>query len=84
MIERYIVAYTIGQLNISRYYCIFLSVSTALIMADLSPYRLMAVALILLATGTIGFHYIEGMIADDAGGSPWINAFYCSAITLTT
>ena len=53
-------------------------------MADLSPYRLMAVESMLLAMGTIGFHYIEGMIADDAGGSPWINAFYCSAITLTT
>ena len=66
------------------YYCIFLCESTALIMADLSPYRLMAVASMLLAMGTIGFHYIEGMIADDAGGSPWINAFYCSAITLTT
>lgn len=54
-------------------------------MADLlSTYRLLAVASSLVAIGTLGFHSIEGMIAEDAGGTHWINAFYCSAITLTT
>ncbi|KAL7537575.1 hypothetical protein ACHAWF_005820 [Thalassiosira exigua] len=53
-------------------------------MTDLSSHRLLAVATGLLAVGTIGFHCIDGMIAKDAGGTHWINAFYCSAITLTT
>lgn len=53
-------------------------------MAELSTFRLLAVASTLVVIGTIGFHNIEGMIADDAGGNHLVNAFYCSAITLTT
>jgi len=44
----------------------------------------MAVATTLVVVGTLGFHNIEGMIAEDAGGSHLVNSFYCAAITLTT
>mmetsp|Transcript_8271 Transcript_8271/g.13373 ORF Transcript_8271/g.13373 Transcript_8271/m.13373 type:complete len:160 (+) Transcript_8271:47-526(+) len=53
-------------------------------MADLSTSRLLAVATTLIVIGTIGFHSIKGMIDEDAGGNHLVNAFYCSAMTLTT
>ena len=57
--------------------------------------RVALMGLSLLVVGTIGFHSIPGMIVKDADEvtemsryraitSHWINAFYCSAITLTT
>mmetsp|Transcript_27431 Transcript_27431/g.54889 ORF Transcript_27431/g.54889 Transcript_27431/m.54889 type:complete len:207 (+) Transcript_27431:223-843(+) len=53
-------------------------------MSQLSAARIIMVAYTLATIGTLGFHFIDGMIAEDAGGNPWINAFYCSVITLTT
>jgi hypothetical protein len=53
-------------------------------MAELSSSRLLAVAAALLGIGTLGFYHIDGMIVDDAKGDRWVNAFYCSVITLTT
>lgn len=50
----------------------------------LSGPRLLVVASTLVGLGALGFHFIDGMIVEDAGGTPWINAFYCSVITLTT
>lgn len=38
----------------------------------------------LVAVGMAGFYFLPGMISDDATGSKFINAFYCSVITLTT
>jgi len=38
----------------------------------------------LLLLGTLGFYVLPGMIQKDAPGSKLVNAFYCSAITLTT
>ena len=32
----------------------------------------------------IGFYTIPGLISSDAGGTPLVNAFYCSVMTLTT
>ena len=52
--------------------------------ADLSPYRLLVVAVALLVIGTTGFYSIDGMIDKDASGSRLINSFYCATITLTT
>ena len=34
--------------------------------------------------GMVGFYTIPGLIAPDAGGNPFVNAFYCSVMTLTT
>ncbi len=53
-------------------------------MTQLSTTRLMTMASAISTIGTLGFYVINGMIVDDAGGNPWINAFYCSVITLTT
>ena len=51
---------------------------------SLSAARAFAVATALVAVGTAGFIFIDGMIVEDAGGSRLVNAFYCSVITLTT
>jgi hypothetical protein len=50
----------------------------------LSWIRVMALGMCLLGTGTVSFRYLPGLLNDSAPGSPWVNAFYCSAITLTT
>lgn len=50
----------------------------------LSPIRVAAVGSALVLLGTIGFYTIPGLISSDAGGTPLINAFYCSVMTLTT
>lgn len=34
--------------------------------------------------GMIGFYRIPGLIVPDATGNPFVNAFYCSVMTLTT
>lgn len=34
--------------------------------------------------GMVSFYTIPGLIASDAGGNPFVNAFYCSVMTLTT
>ena len=44
----------------------------------------LGLGLVLVAVGAWGFHELDGMVAADAGGDPWINAVYCSVITLTT
>jgi len=46
----------------------------------LSSTRVILVGTILIALGMIGFYEI----AADAGGNPFVNAFYCSVMTLTT
>lgn len=51
---------------------------------ELSPRRLLLLASAVVTVGMLGFHFIEGLISDDAGGLPWVNAFYCAVITLTT
>eukprot|EP00804_Cyclotella_cryptica_P020867 CCRYP_011457-RB/>CCRYP_011457-RB protein AED:0.27 eAED:0.27 QI:51/0/0.5/1/0/0.5/2/0/159 len=53
-------------------------------MAGLSSSRLLTVAATLMGVGTVGFYNIDGMMAHDAKGHRWINAFYCCVITLTT
>mmetsp|Transcript_29207 Transcript_29207/g.42373 ORF Transcript_29207/g.42373 Transcript_29207/m.42373 type:complete len:200 (-) Transcript_29207:415-1014(-) len=53
-------------------------------MVELAGNRLLIIGLSLIAAGTLGFHQIPGMIAEDAGGNHWINAVYCSVMTLTT
>mmetsp|Transcript_13461 Transcript_13461/g.37876 ORF Transcript_13461/g.37876 Transcript_13461/m.37876 type:complete len:87 (-) Transcript_13461:2345-2605(-) len=50
----------------------------------LSSTRVILVGTILIALGMIGFYEIPGLIAADAGGNPFVNAFYCSVMTLTT
>lgn len=50
----------------------------------LSWVRVLALGACLLGTGTVSFRYLPGLLNDSAPGSPWVNAFYCSAITLTT
>jgi hypothetical protein len=52
--------------------------------SKLSITRVVGLGVALVGFGTIGFHEIPGMIADDASGNKWINAVYCSVITLTT
>jgi hypothetical protein len=49
-----------------------------------SPLRVILLGAMILAIGTAGFHFIPGMIADGAQGTPLVNAFYCAAITLMT
>lgn len=51
---------------------------------SLSWVRVLALGASLLGTGTVSFRYLPGLLNDSAPGSPWVNAFYCSAITLTT
>jgi hypothetical protein len=43
-----------------------------------------ALGMALVAVGAAGFHELDGMVAADAGGDPWVNSVYCSVITLTT
>jgi hypothetical protein len=50
----------------------------------LSWIRVLALGACLLGTGTVSFRYLPGLLNESAPGSPWVNAFYCSAITLTT
>jgi hypothetical protein len=50
----------------------------------ISSYRVILLGAALVGVGAIGFHAIPGMISDDATGSRWVNAVYCSVITLTT
>jgi hypothetical protein len=50
----------------------------------LSWVRVLALGAGLLGTGTVCFRYLPGLLNESAPGSPWVNAFYCSAITLTT
>jgi hypothetical protein len=54
----------------------------------LSWVRVLLLGACLLGMGTVSFRYVPGLLqesAKDANGySPWISAFYCSAITLTT
>lgn len=49
-----------------------------------SPTRVFILGTTILVIGTAGFHFIPGMIADGAQGTPLVNAFYCAAITLMT
>jgi len=51
---------------------------------DLSPFRVVFVGTTLIVLGMVGFYTIPGLIAPDAGGNPFVNAFYCSVMTLTT
>jgi hypothetical protein len=56
-------------------------------MADLSTSRVLLVGGVLLAFGTLGFYWIEGLVEKDDGGVPrshLVDSFYCAAITLTT
>ena len=47
-----------------------------------STWKTLGLSLVLVAVGAWGFHELDGMVAADAGGDPWINAVYCSVITL--
>lgn len=49
-----------------------------------NPDRVFMLGVMLMGITSMGFYSIEGMIADDAGGSREVNAFYCAAVTLTT
>lgn len=51
---------------------------------NLSPIRVLSVGTTLIVLGMVGFYTISGLIAPDAGGNPFVNAFYCSVMTLTT
>eukprot|EP00946_MAST-07B_sp_MAST-7B-sp1_P001599 g1599.t1 len=51
---------------------------------DALAWKTLGLGLVLVAVGAWGFHELDGMVAADAGGDPWINAVYCSVITLTT
>lgn len=51
---------------------------------ELVPLRVFLLGAALLTTGTMGFYLIPGMINEDASGLRIVNAFYCSAVTLTT
>ena len=51
---------------------------------NISTSRLLAAVTTVIAIGTVGFNFIDGMIVEDAGGNHLIDAFYCSVITLTT
>lgn len=53
-------------------------------MSEISPPRVICLGLALVAFGAIGFHEIDGMIAEDAEGTKIVNSIYCSVITLTT
>ena len=53
-------------------------------MSPTSEYKTMAMGAALVWLGSTIFLYTPGMIADDAPGSPAINAVYCATITLTT
>mgnify|MGYP003954525673 CR=1 FL=1 len=53
-------------------------------MADNLTVKTFALGMALVALGAVGFHELDGMVAADAGGDPWVNAVYCSVITLTT
>jgi hypothetical protein len=54
----------------------------------LSSSRVILMGMALVGIGMLGFKYIPGLMVspDDANnkGDPWVNAFYCSVITLTT
>jgi hypothetical protein len=52
--------------------------------SQLSTARVFLLGASLLLTGWTGFFFIPGMMVADAAGSRAVNAFYCSAITLTT
>ncbi|KAG7353803.1 ion channel [Nitzschia inconspicua] len=62
---------------------------------DLSSTRIILTGLSLVGIGMLGFYYIPGLMVADVdvaadddepskNGDRWINAFYCSAISLTT
>ena len=50
----------------------------------ISTLRVSLLGVALVALGTLGFHEIPGMIAENAEGTRLVNAFYCAIITLTT
>lgn len=50
----------------------------------LSSSRVILVGMGLVSIGMLGFYYIPGLMAADEKGDRWVNALYCSAITLTT
>ena len=50
----------------------------------LSSSRVILVGMGLVGAGMLGFYYIPGLLDQDAKGDRLVNAFYCSAITLTT
>jgi hypothetical protein len=50
----------------------------------LSSSRVVLVGMGLVGIGMAGFYYIPGLMAEDEKGDRLVNAFYCSAITLTT
>jgi Ion channel len=58
----------------------------------LSSSRIIMMGMSLVGIGMLGFYYIPGLMAAPAeddndptkGGDRWVNAFYCSVITLTT
>jgi hypothetical protein len=50
----------------------------------LSPQRVAMVGAALIAFGMTGFLMIPGLLVEGAKGSPLVNSFYCSVMTLTT
>ena len=46
--------------------------------------RTLALGLVLVMGGAYGFHELDGMLATEIPGDSWVNAIYCSVITLTT
>ena len=55
-----------------------------IVTTEVSEYRLITLALLLLTVGTAGFYHIPGLLQEDASGSKIVNAFYCTVMTLTT
>ena len=58
--------------------------STAESASAVSPQRVTILGVSLIVFSALGFYVLPGMIAEDADGSPIVNAIYCAVITLTT
>ena len=53
----------------------------------MAPLKTLGLGAALVFAGAIGFHELPGMISSEAGDistNKWVDAFYCSTITLTT
>ena len=50
----------------------------------LSSFRVTLLGAALILFVMAGFYTVPGLIAEDAEGDKFVNAFYCSVISLTT
>jgi len=51
---------------------------------EVSEFRLITLAAVLITIGTGGFYLLPGMIKEGAEGLRLVNAYYCTIMTLTT